>query len=92
MSPRGRAVLELVFAGAAMVGCALTWSQAHNTVMVAPIADGQPATESLAYDPQLLLLALLLATVAGVLAITGTARMRRAQGTAETSGSQVTRL
>ncbi len=44
---------------------------------VAPIADGQPSTTSLVYDPQLLLLTLVLVTIAGVLAVVGLARLRR---------------
>lgn len=44
---------------------------------VAPIADGQPFTKSVVYDPQLLLLTLLLLTSAGVLAVVGIARRRR---------------
>jgi hypothetical protein len=47
-------------------------------VAVAPVIDGQPATTSVAYNPQLLLLTLLLATAAGVLAVIGGARLRRA--------------
>ena len=45
---------------------------------VAPIATGQPVTTSVAYDPSLLLLTLLLATAAGMLAVVGAARLRRA--------------
>jgi hypothetical protein len=78
VSPRGRGILELVLAGVALLGSGLIWSQSHRAVPVAPIADGQPATVSVVYDPQLLLLTLLLATVAGVLAVVGTARIRRA--------------
>jgi hypothetical protein len=74
-----RGALELVLAGVALLGAALTWPQSHRAVPVAPIADGQPATVSVIYDPQLLLLTLLLATVAGVLAVVGTARIRRAR-------------
>lgn len=67
-----------MLAGVALAGSALIWSQSHRAVPVAPIAEGQPATVSVAYDPQLLLLSLLLATVAGVLAVVGMARIRRA--------------
>ena len=45
---------------------------------VAPVAAGQPVTTSVVYDPPLLLLTLLLATAAGMLAVVGTARLRRA--------------
>jgi NO-binding membrane sensor protein with MHYT domain len=74
---RYRALAELVLAGAALAGAGLSWSSAHRTVGVAPIADGQPYTASLVYDPQLLLLTLLLVTTAGVLAVIGLARLRR---------------
>jgi hypothetical protein len=74
---RVRAVIELVLACAAFVGALLSWSAAHHTVAVAPIADGQPSTTSLVYDPQLLMLALILLTSAGVLAVAGIARLRR---------------
>lgn len=77
MIARYRAVVELVLAGAALVGAGVSWSHARRTVGVAPIADGQPFTTSLVYDPQLLLLTLVLVTTAGVLAVIGLARLRR---------------
>jgi hypothetical protein len=73
-----RAVTELSLAGLAVIGCAFAWSGVRSTVAVAPVIDGQPATTSVTYDPHLLLLTLLLATVAGVLAVVGGARLRRA--------------
>ncbi|MDT5167393.1 MAG: hypothetical protein QOD02_708 [Mycobacterium sp.] len=75
---RFRAVVELVVAAAAAVGCAVSWSAVRSTVAVAPVVAGQPVTTSVVYDPPLLLLTLLLATVAGMLAVVGTARLRRA--------------
>lgn len=72
-----RASAELVVACAALAGAALSWSHARATMGVAPIADGQPATTQLVFDPQLLLLTLVLATVAGVSAVLGVARLRR---------------
>lgn len=81
MTERRRAILELVIACAAVAGSALSWSQAHSAVAVPPVADGQPGTWSVVYHPQLVLLTLLLVAVAGVLAIVGTARIRRAQHT-----------
>ncbi len=62
---------------AAAAGCALSWLNVRSTVSVAPITDGEPSTTSVVYDPPLLLLTLLLATVAGVLAVVGAARLRR---------------
>ncbi len=75
---RFRAFLELALACAAVVGCAISWSEVRSTVAVAPVADGQPVTTSVVYDPPLLLLTLLLATAAGMLAVVGVARLRRA--------------
>ena len=77
MIARLRSLVELVLAGAALVGAGLTWVNARHTVRVAPVADGQPFTTSLVYDPQLLLLTMILVTTAGVLAVVGIARLRR---------------
>ncbi|HUH71648.1 MAG TPA: hypothetical protein VLZ05_23895 [Mycobacterium sp.] len=77
MIARYRALVELGLACAVLVGAAVSWSHAYHTVGVAPVADGQPFTTSLVYDPQLLLLTLVLVTTAGVLAVVGTARLRR---------------
>ena len=77
MNGRFRAALELGLSCLAVIGCALSWLQAHTVVLVAPIADGQPETRSVVYDPQLLLLALVLAMTAGVLMVLGIARRRR---------------
>jgi hypothetical protein len=74
---RLRGVIELVVACAAAVGCAISWSAVRSTVAVAPVTAGQPVTTSVAYDPSLLLLTLLLATAAGMLAVVGVARLRR---------------
>jgi cell division protein FtsX len=74
---RYRALVELAVACAALVGGLVGWSRSHHVVAVAPIADGQPFTASTIYDPQLLLLTLILLTTAGVLAVVGTARLRR---------------
>ncbi len=78
MTARRRGILEVVLAVAAAVGSALIWAHSHRAVAVEPIADGQPGTVSTVYDPQLLMLTLLLATAAGILAIVGVARIRRA--------------
>jgi hypothetical protein len=80
---RFRALIELVLACAAVAGCAVSWSGVRSTVAVAPVADGQPATTSVVYDPSLLLLTLLLATAAGMLAVIGAAQLRRAGRPAE---------
>jgi NO-binding membrane sensor protein with MHYT domain len=82
---RYRALVELGLACAALVGVGASWSHARHIVGVAPIMDGQPSTTSLVYDPQLLLLAMLLAMIAGVLAVIGTARLWRARSGARPS-------
>ena len=75
--PRG-AVVELVLALAAAIGCVLSWLASISTVEVPPIIEGEPMTTSLVFSPPLLTLSLLLATVTGVLAVLGVARLRRA--------------
>jgi hypothetical protein len=74
---RFRAVVELLLACAAVAGCVISWSAVRSTIAVAPVAKGQPVTTAVVYDPSLLLLTLLLATAAGMLAVVGTARLRR---------------
>ncbi len=75
-TPR-RGVLQLVAAAFAAAGCVWSWLGARSDVEVAPVIDGQPATTSVVYDAPLLTLALLLATVAGVLVVLGIANLRR---------------
>jgi hypothetical protein len=74
----------VIRAGALLVGALLSgagavwaWLSARSVVDVAPILDGEPATTSVVYYPPLVLLALLLLTVAGVLAVLGVASRRR---------------
>jgi hypothetical protein len=74
-----RARIELVVAVIAAIGCVLSWLAASSTVAVAPVLDGEPQTTSVVYSAPLLVLALLLATVAGVLAVLGIARLRSAK-------------
>lgn len=74
---RYRALAELLVAGLALVGVGVSWLHARHIVSVAPITDGQPSTTALVYDPQLLLLAMLSAMIAGVLAVLGIARLWR---------------
>jgi hypothetical protein len=82
-----RAVLELVLAVAAAVGCIASWLAAQSTVTVPPIADGEPTATSVTYYPPLLVLALTLGTLAGVLAVVGVARWRRARTGVTRGGS-----
>jgi hypothetical protein len=74
---RRRAVLLLLLAGCAVAGAVWSALKVRTVVDVAPIVDGQPATTSLAYDPPMLVLTLLLTTVAAVLVIVAVARWRR---------------
>jgi hypothetical protein len=73
--------VELGLAAVALVATGFSWLQTRSTVAVAPVADGQPATMSVVYDPQQLVLTLLLATVAGVLVVVGVTRLRRSTRT-----------
>jgi hypothetical protein len=72
-----RARIELVLAVLAAAGCVLSWLAASSLMEVAPVLDGEPTTTSVVYSAPLLVLSLLLATVAGVLAVIGVARLRR---------------
>jgi hypothetical protein len=74
---RRRAVLELVLAVAAAVGGVASWVRAESTVVIGPIANGEPSTTSVVYSAPLLFLAFVLGTLAGVLAVVGVARWRR---------------
>ena len=77
MRVRARGIVELVLALVAAVGSVLSWMASMSTVQVPPIIEGEPLTTSLVYSPPLLTLSLLLATVAGVLAVLGVTRLRR---------------
>ncbi len=79
MSQKRGVTIELVLAVVAAVGSVWCWPASQTTVTVAPILPGEPQTTSVAYSPPLLFLMLLLATVAGVLAVDGIARLRRAR-------------
>jgi hypothetical protein len=72
-----RARIELLVAILAAVGCVVAWLAARSTVAVAPVLEGEPQTTSVVYSAPLLVLSLLLATVAGVLAVVGISRLRR---------------
>ena len=72
-----RAVLELMVAAIAAVGCVLSWMAAATTIEVAPVSEGEPATTAVSYSSPLLVLALVLAGLAGVLIVLGIARLRR---------------
>lgn len=77
MTTRFRAIVELVLAAAALIGCGLSWLAAKSTADVAPVIAGEPSKTSNVYDPTMITLSLLLVTVAGVLLVVGVARWRR---------------
>ncbi len=71
-------MLELVLAVLAAVGSVASWVAAISEVAVGPVLAGEPSTVSQVYHAPMLTLSLLFATVAGVLAVLGAARLRRA--------------
>ncbi|SBS75829.1 conserved exported hypothetical protein [uncultured Mycobacterium sp.] len=78
-----RHVIQLVLAALALAGGVITGLQVRSVVFVAPVADGQPSTTSVAFDPPLMMLTWGLVTAAGVLAVLGVVglvRARRARG------------
>jgi hypothetical protein len=77
MRSRHRATVELLLALVAAAGCVLSWLAAQSTVVVAPVLESEPKTASVQYSAPLVVLSLLLATVAGVLAVLAVARLRR---------------
>ena len=86
MSPsvlRRRAILELILA--ALFLAAAVWSalNVRSVVDVAPIIEGERATTSIAYDPPMLVLTLMLITAAAVLVILGMTQWRRSARTVE---------
>lgn len=74
---RARHIVQLVLAVLAAVGAVLVWLSVTSVVDVAPVAEGQPATVSVVYDPPMMLAVWSLATAAGVLAVLGIAGLRR---------------
>jgi hypothetical protein len=66
----------LVLAVVAAAGAVWSWFGAQSMVTVAPVLPTEPETTSVALSPPMLVLMLLLATVAGVLAVDGLARLR----------------
>ncbi len=69
--------MQLVLGAVAIAAAVLCWLQVTSLVDVPPVTEGQPATVSVVYDPPLMVLSWLLATVGGVLAVLGVAGMRR---------------
>ncbi|MCX8563313.1 hypothetical protein OS122_20650 [Mycolicibacterium mucogenicum] len=73
------AAAALVVAVLAAVGSVVSWLAASSIADVAPVIPGEPVKTSVLYDPSFITLSLLLAALAGVLAVVGTARWRRAK-------------
>ncbi len=71
-----RAVVELILAAAAGVASVYFWLAARTTELAPPVLPTEPSQVIAAYYPPLIALSLLLATVAGVLAVIGVARLR----------------
>jgi NO-binding membrane sensor protein with MHYT domain len=74
---KSRATVELVLAAVAAVGCVVSWLAARSTGIAAPVVASEPSMPTVAYDPSLIVLAVALATIAGVLAVLGVTRLRR---------------
>jgi hypothetical protein len=72
-----RAVVELVLAALAALGCVLSWLAARSSAVAAPIIASEPSMPTTTYDPSLIVLAMLLLTVAAVFAVLGVVRLRR---------------
>lgn len=77
MRSRLVAVLGLLVAAGCAVGGVLAWLAASSSVVVPPVLEGEPRTTSVEYNAPLVGLALVLATVAGVLVVLAVARLRR---------------
>ena len=71
-----RHTVQLVMGVVAIAAAVLGWLQVTSLVDVPPVTEGQPATVSVVYDPPLMMLSWLLATVGGVLAVLGAAGLR----------------
>ncbi|OBI95371.1 hypothetical protein [Mycobacterium asiaticum] len=85
MNTAFRGGLELVVAVVAALAAAFSWAATRSVIEVAPVADGQPPTTSVIYDPQQLVLTLLLATVAGIFVVVALTRLRRSRSAKPTS-------
>lgn len=74
---RVRHIVQLVLAALCAAGAVAAWLAVDSLVDVAPVAEGQPATVSVVYNPPLMMLAWLLATASGVLTVLGVSGLRR---------------
>jgi hypothetical protein len=74
---KDRAGVKLVLAAVAAVGCVVSWLAARSSEIAAPVLPTEPSMSTTVYDPSLIVLAVALATLAGVLAVLGVAQLRR---------------
>ncbi len=86
-----RHVLQLVVAALAFAGAVLSGLASRSVAEVSPVADGQPSTTSVVFDPPLMVLTWALVTTAGVLVVLGIAGLVRARR-APRGGAQNTRV
>jgi hypothetical protein len=70
-------MIALVLAVLAAAGCVMSWLAASSAATAEPVIPSEPSMATVVYDPSLIVLAVLLATVAGVLAVLGVAQLRR---------------
>ena len=84
-----RHVVQLVLAGLAAIGAALSWLRVSVIVDVAPVADGQSGTTSVTYHAPMMVLTLTLATTAGVLLVLGMAGLVRARNRRRAQNTRV---
>lgn len=73
---RRTAVIQLSTAVVALIVSVLSWLASRSAEQLPPVLEGEPAMTTVIYYPPLIVLALLLATVAGVLAVLGIAKLR----------------
>jgi hypothetical protein len=70
------AIIELSVALLAVIGGVWSWLKAATATTIEPVIAGEPVKASVGYDPSLLSLSLVLATIAGVLVVLGVGRWR----------------
>ena len=76
---RLRGTILLVLAVVAAAGGVVSWLTASSAAQAEPIIASEPSMATVVYDPSLIVLAVLLATVAGVCAVLGVTALRRAR-------------
>lgn len=77
MTRRTLALVQLVLAAAFLCGTVVVWGSTSSVETAAPVAAGEPSMPTTVYHPGFVMLALTLATIAGVFAVFGLANARR---------------